>query len=89
MARHAQVADRSSSDGYARDDAGSVWPERTMERAKVDDGAEFELTGTSAVSGMSEPALIQVSSGEPFATGAVKEVLDGVRAGRTSDSTRY
>ena len=45
-ALHFPVADRSDSDGYARDDAGSVWPERTMERAKVDDGAEFELTGT-------------------------------------------
>lgn len=39
------VQDRSDSAGFARDDPGSVWPERTMERAKVGDGAEFELTG--------------------------------------------
>ena len=78
------VADRSDSDGYARDDAGSVWPERTMERAKVDDGAEFELTGTISSqwyvgTGADPESLIP---GEPFATGAVKEVLDGVRVGQ-------
>ena len=83
-ALHFPVADRSDSDGYARDDAGSVWPERTMERAKVDDGAEFELTGTISSQwyvgmGADPESLIP---GEPFATGAVKEVLDGVRAGQ-------
>lgn len=83
-ALHFSVADRSDSDGYARDDAGSVWPERTMERAKVDDGAEFELTGTISSqwyvgTGADPESLIP---GEPFATGAVKEVLDGVRAGQ-------
>ena len=83
-ALHFPVADRSDSDGYARDDAGSVWPERTMERAKVDDGAEFEITGTISSqwyvgTGADPESLIP---GEPFATGAVKEVLDGVRAGQ-------
>ena len=83
-ALHFPVADRSYSDGYARDDDGSVWPERTMERAKVDDGAEFELTGTISSqwyvgTGADPESLIP---GEPFATGAVKEVLDGVRAGQ-------
>ena len=83
-ALHFPVADRSDSDGYARDDDGSVWPERTMERAKVDDGAEFELTGTISSqwyvgTGADPESLIP---GEPFATGAVKEVLDGVRAGQ-------
>ena len=83
-ALHFPVADRSDSDGYARDDAGSVWPERTMERAKVDDGAEFELTGTISSqwyvgTGADPESLIP---GKPFATGAVKEVLDGVRAGQ-------
>ncbi|MEM9202569.1 MAG: 5-amino-6-(D-ribitylamino)uracil--L-tyrosine 4-hydroxyphenyl transferase CofH [Actinomycetota bacterium] len=80
---HFPVADRSDSDGFARDDAGSVWPERTMERAKVDDGAEFELTGTISTqwyvgTGADPETLVP---GEPYATGAVKEVLDGVRAG--------
>ena len=80
---HFPVADRSDSAGYARDDAGSVWPERTMERAKVDDGAEFELTGTISsqwyVGTGADPEI--VIPGEPCASGAVAEVLDGVRAG--------
>ncbi len=83
-ALHFPVADRSDSDGYARDDAGSVWPERIMERAKVNDGAEFELTGTISSqwyvgTGADPESLIP---GEPFAAGAVKEVLNGVRAGQ-------
>jgi len=80
---HFAVADRSDSDGFARDDPGSVWPERTMERAKVDDGAEFELTGTISsqwyVGTGGDPQ--QLVPGEPCATGPVAEVLDGVRAG--------
>ncbi|MEM9465336.1 MAG: 5-amino-6-(D-ribitylamino)uracil--L-tyrosine 4-hydroxyphenyl transferase CofH [Actinomycetota bacterium] len=86
-ALHFPVADRSDSDGFARDDAGSVWPERTMERAKVGDGAEFELTGTISSqwyvgTGADPETLVP---GEPHATGAVKEVLDGVRAGHDVD----
>ena len=80
---HFPVADRSGSDGFARDDPGSVWPERTMERAKVDDGAEFELTGTISsqwyVGAGGDPQ--QLIPGEAFAVGPVAEVLDGVRAG--------
>ncbi len=80
---HFAVMDRADSDGFARDDPGSVWPERTMERAKVDDGAEFDLighissqwyTGTGA-----EPADLLSADGE--AGGAVGEVVDGVRMG--------
>jgi len=81
---HFPVADRSDTDGYARDDAGSVWPERTMERAKVDDGAEFELTGTMStqwyVGAGGDPE--ELIPGEPVATGPVAEVLDGVRDGQ-------
>ena len=80
---HFAVADRSDSDGFARDDPGSVWPERTMERAKVGDGAEFELTGTISTqwyvgTGAEAPVLIP---GEPAAAGPVAEVLSGVRQG--------
>lgn len=82
-ALHFPVADRSDSDGFARDDPGSVWPERTMERAKVDDGAEFELTGTISsqwyVGAGGDPQ--HLVPGEAFAAGPVAEVLDGVRAG--------
>ena len=82
---HFSMRDRSDTDGYARDDAGSVWPERTMERAKVDDGAEFELTGTIStqwyVGAGGDPE--ELIPGEPVATGGpVAEVLDGVRDGQ-------
>ena len=55
-----------------------------MERAQVDDVAEDELTGTISSqwydgTGADPESLIP---GEPFATGAVKEVLEGVRAGQ-------
>jgi FO synthase len=78
------VADRADSDGFARDDPGSVWPERTMERAKVDDGAEFELTGTISSqwyvgSGAASPTLVPAPQ---RANGPVGEVLDGVRSGQ-------
>lgn len=82
-ALHFSVQDRSDSDGFTRDDPGSVWPERTMERAKVGDGAEFELTGTVSsqwyVGSDSDPTTLIPSPGH--ATGAVREVLDGVQRG--------
>ena len=80
---HFAVMDRSDSDGYGRDDPGSVWPERTMEKAKVDDGAEFELVGEVStqwyVGASGDPAVLVPSANS--AGGAVGEVIDGVRAG--------
>jgi len=81
---HFMVADRSESDGFARDDPGSVWPERTMERARVDDGAEFELTGTVSSqwyvgTGTEPPALIPESAAT---VGPVAEVVAGIRQGQ-------
>ena len=82
-ALHFAVQDRSDSDGLTRDDPGSVWPERTMERAKVGDGAEFELTGTLSnqwyVGSGADPITLIPSHGH--ATGPVAEVLDGVQRG--------
>ncbi|MEZ5168881.1 MAG: 5-amino-6-(D-ribitylamino)uracil--L-tyrosine 4-hydroxyphenyl transferase CofH [Acidimicrobiales bacterium] len=82
-ALHFAVMDRSDSDGYARDDPGSVWPERTMEKAKVDDGAEFDLVGDRStqwyVGAGGRPSVLV--PGLPAADGAVGEVLRGVRAG--------
>ena len=86
------VQDRSDSAGFARDDPGSVWPERTMERAKVDDGAEFELTGTISTqwyvgAGGDPVTLLPRANGTApsparrAVNGAVAEVLDGVMAG--------
>jgi 7,8-didemethyl-8-hydroxy-5-deazariboflavin synthase CofH subunit/7,8-didemethyl-8-hydroxy-5-deazariboflavin synthase CofG subunit len=80
---HFAVMDRSDSDGFARDDPGSVWPERTMEKAKVGDGAEFDLVGTVStqwyVGAGGDPQVLV--PGGAAAGGAVGEVLQGVRAG--------
>lgn len=80
---HFAVMDRSDSHGYARDDPGSVWPERTMERAKVDDGAEFDLVGhisSQWYTGVgSDPIDLISEAGE--VSGPVGEVLAGVRDG--------
>ncbi len=86
---HFAVMDRSDSEGYGRDDPGSVWPERTMERAKVDDGAEFELVGELStqwyVGAGGDPAVLVPAPGNAGGVagtgGAVGEVIDGVRAG--------
>ena len=86
---HFAVMDRSDAEGYGRDDPGSVWPERTMERAKVDDGAEFELVGelsTQWYAGAGgDPAVLVPAPGNvagvAVAGSAVGEVIDGVRAG--------
>jgi len=80
---HFSVMDRSDSAGFARDDAGSVWPERTMEKAKVGDGAEFDLVGQLStqwyVGAGGDPAVLV--PGRASAGGAVGEVLQGVRDG--------
>jgi len=77
------VMDRSDSHGYARDDPGSVWPEQTMERAKVGDGAEFDLVGHLSsqwyTGAGSDP--IDLISGRDDVDGAVGEVLSAVRDG--------
>ncbi|MDW3218374.1 MAG: 5-amino-6-(D-ribitylamino)uracil--L-tyrosine 4-hydroxyphenyl transferase CofH [Acidimicrobiales bacterium] len=83
-ALHFPVMDRSDSDGFARDDPGSVWPERTMERSKVDDGAEFDLVGDLStqwyVGAGGDPQVLV--PGRAGAGGAVGEVLQGVRDGQ-------
>lgn len=80
---HFPVMDRSDSDGFARDDPGSVWPERTMEKAKVGDGAEFDLVGELStqwyVGAGGDPQVLV--PGRASAGGAVGEVLQGVRNG--------
>ena len=77
------VMDRSDSDGFARDDPGSVWPERTMEKSNVDDGAELELVGDRStqwyVGAGGDPQVLV--PGRAAAGGAVGEVLQGVSDG--------
>ena len=82
-ALHFAVMDRSDAEGLGRDDPGSQFPERTMERARVADGAEIELVGepsTQWYSGAGTDPMVLVP-GRASARGAVGEVLQGVAAG--------
>ena len=78
------VLDRSDAEGLGRDDPGAIFPERTMEAAKVEDGADFVVIGdksTTWFSGAENPPPRLVPS-PGSARGAVGEVLAGVRAGQ-------
>ncbi len=80
---HFAVIDRSDSEGLGRDDPGSQFPERTMERARAGDGADVELVGersTQWYSGAGTDPLVLVPGGAS-ARGAVGEVLQGVAGG--------
>ena len=78
------VMDRSDTEGLGRDDPGALFPEKTMELAKVADGAEVEVIGrpsTAWYSGAPVEPVTLVPGGRAAASGPVGEVLDGVRAG--------
>lgn len=80
---HFAVTDRSDSEGFGRDDPGSQFPERTMERAKAGDGADVELVGelsTQWYSGAGTDPAVLVPA-RAAARGAVGEVLQGVGGG--------
>ena len=83
-ALHFPVMDRSDAEGMGRDDPGAVFPEKTMENAKVTDGAEVILIGdrsTAWYSGADTvPMTLLPASGT--ARGRVGEVLDGVGLGQ-------
>jgi FO synthase len=77
------VLDRSDAESLGRDDPGAVFPQKVGEFKNVGDGAEVVLIGrrsTQWYSGANvEPPLLL--PGEPAASGAIAEVLDGVRLG--------
>ena len=80
------VMDRSDADGLARDDPGAVFVQSLKPAApeQVDDGVEVLQIGPrstiwSAGSRISPPALVPA---EGQATGAVAEVIAGVRLGQ-------
>ena len=80
---HFAVVDRSDAEGLARDDPGSQFPERTMERARAGDGADVELVGepsTQWYSGAGTDPTVLVP-GRASARGPVGEVLQGVADG--------
>ena len=80
---HFAVTDRSDAEGLARDDPGSQFPERTMERARAGDGADVELVGepsTQWYSGAGTDPMVLVPA-RASARGPVGEVLQGVADG--------
>jgi FO synthase len=84
---HFAVMDRSDAEGLGRDDPGSIFPERTLERAKAGDGAEVELVGELSsqwYSGAGVDPMVLVP-GRAAAGGAVGEVLAGVNSGSDVD----
>ncbi len=78
------VGDRSDAEGMGRDDPGAFWPERTMDNAKVADGADVLVVGDESTAWYSgsprSPRLIV--PGPARATGRLREVLDGVLDGQ-------
>lgn len=78
------VLDRSDAEGLARDDPGAVFPERYQNAANVGTGAEVVQIGrrsTAWYSGADRTPVALIPHSVSV-TGAVREVLDGVRAGQ-------
>jgi len=78
------VMDRSDAEGLGRDDPGAIFPERTMEAAKVEAGADVVVIGDKSTvwySGAQNPPPVLIPS-HTSAGGAVGEVIAGVRAGQ-------
>lgn len=82
------VLDRADADLLGRDDPGALWPERHQAAANVGTGAEVIQIGrrsTSWYSGADTDPIVLVP-GRAKVSGAVREVLEGVRAGQDVDS---
>jgi 7,8-didemethyl-8-hydroxy-5-deazariboflavin synthase CofH subunit/7,8-didemethyl-8-hydroxy-5-deazariboflavin synthase CofG subunit len=79
------VMDRSDAECLARDDPGSVYPQRVGEYRNVGDGAEVVLVGrrsTQWYSGADRPPPSLVGGPRRPVRGRVAEVLEGVRLGQ-------
>jgi FO synthase len=78
------VLDRSDAESLGRDDPGAVFPESASHAADVGDGAEVTVAGRRSTAWYSgadvAPPVLLPALGQ--ATGAVRAVLDGVRAGQ-------
>jgi FO synthase len=77
------VMDRSDSEGLGRDDPGAVFPEKTEFVKKGDDGADVVIIGDRSTQWYSGAPVdpVNLIDRDAVATGAVREVLDGVLAG--------
>ncbi len=78
------VMDRSDAESLGRDDPGAFFPEKVSGTRNVADGAEVILVGEKTTTWFSgapaHPPVLVPAVGR--AGGAVREVLDGVRAGQ-------
>ena len=82
---HFAVLDRSDAEGLARDDPGAQFPQKVASITPVGDDAEVTLIGprsTQWYSGAPVAPPVLVPAPHARVTGAVAEVLDGVRAGQ-------
>ncbi|MEM9652527.1 MAG: 7,8-didemethyl-8-hydroxy-5-deazariboflavin synthase CofG [Actinomycetota bacterium] len=79
-----RVMDRSDSEGMGRDDPGAVFPEKTEFVKKGDDGADVVQIGDRSTQWYSGAPVEPIDLIDPdaVATGAIAEVIDGVRAGQ-------
>jgi FO synthase len=79
------VLDRSDAEGLGRDDPGAVLSECAQQAVNVGDGAEVTLTGrrSTAWYAGTDVAPPELLSAPTRATGAVREVLKGVRLGHS------
>jgi FO synthase len=78
------VLDRSDAEGLGRDDPGAVFPETARQAINVGDGAEVTLAGRRSTAWYAGTTIVPppLLPARPRASGAVREVLDGVRAGQ-------
>lgn len=81
---HFAVLDRSDAEGFARDDSGAHFPEEYADAVNVGTGAEVVQIGRRSTAWYSgaDRAPVMLIPGTPRVTGAVAEVLCGVRAGQ-------
>ena len=81
------VLDRSDAEGLGRDDPGAHHPERVSGTRDAGDGAEVVFVGARSTAWYSgapvAPPTLVPAAARP--SGAVIEVLDGVRAGQLPD----
>ena len=78
------VMDRADAEGLGRDDPGAVFPERVEFVRRPDEGADVEVVGDRSTAWYSgadaHPPVLVPAPGR--ASGAVREVLDGVLLGQ-------
>jgi len=80
------VLDRSDAEGLARDDPGTILPQRFADVANAGDGAEVRLTGRRSTAwasgGDTLPPLLVPQPDAVAPRGPVAEVIEGVRLGQ-------